>query len=81
MGVKNFLTRKMLERHLKKLPEGQRAMFMKMFEKDPALFEKIAKEVKEKKDQGQDEMLATVAVMKKYQSEMQQLMRTVQKTT
>ena len=79
MGVKDFLARKVLERQMKHLPEGQREMFMRMFEEDPKLFETIAKEIKEKKDQGQDEMLAAMSVMKKYQSEMQALMLKTQK--
>lgn len=78
MGVKSFLTQKIMERQLKHLPEEQRKLFMRMFEENPELFEKIAKEVKEKKKGGQDEMLAAAAVMRKYQSEMQQLMMKIQ---
>ena len=77
MGIKNFVTRKMLQRQLKNLPESQREMFMKMFENNPDLFEKIAKEIKEKKDQGQDEMLAATTVMKKYQPELQKAMMNI----
>ena len=79
MGVKSFLTRKMMEGQLKKhLPKEQRELFIRMFEENPELFEKIAKEVKEKKRNGQDEMLATAAVMQRYQSEMQQLIMKMQ---
>ncbi len=78
MGVKSFIARKMIERQMKNLPESQKAMFMSMYERNPALFENIAKEIQEKKKQGQDEMLATMAVMKKYQPEMQKLMTDVQ---
>ncbi len=81
MGMKNFLARKMLDRQLKNLPESQRAIFIKMFDEDPEFFERLAKEIKEKKDQGQDEMLAAMAVMKKHQPEMQKLMAKVQNTT
>lgn len=59
---------------MKHLPKEQREMFIRMFEENPELFEKIAKEVKEKKKEGQDEMLAAAAVMQKYQGEMQQIM-------
>ena len=79
MGMKSFVTRKLLERQLKGVPEAQRVLFMQMFEKNPALFEKIAKEVEQKKKGGQDETLASMAVMKKYQSELQALMLSVQK--
>ena len=79
MGVKDFFVRKALERQMKDLPDAQRALFIKMFEESPELFEKIAQEIKEKKKEGQDEMLATVSVMKKYQSEMQALMSKIQR--
>ena len=81
MGVKDFLTKKMLEKQLKHMPEGQRKMFMRMFEENPELFEKIAKEVKEKKKGGQDEMLAVASVMRKYQPEMQALIKKIGHTT
>lgn len=80
MGIKGFLTKKMMERQLKNMPEGQRKLFMRMFEENPDLFEKIAKEVQEKKKGGQDEMLATASVMRKYQSTMQELIKKIQHT-
>lgn len=81
MGIKGFLTKKMMERQLKHMPEEQRKLFMRMFEENPDLFEKIAKEVQEKKKSGQDEMLAAAAVMRKYQSEMQGLLKKIGHTT
>ena len=81
MGIKGFLTKKMMERQLKNMPEEQRKLFMRMFEENPDLFEKIAKEVQEKKKGGQDEMLATASVMRKYQSEMQELIKKIRHTT
>ena len=81
MGIKGFLTKKMMERQLKNLPEEQRNLFMRMFEENPDLFEKIAKEVQEKKKGGQDEMLAAASVMRKYQSEMQGLIKKIRHTT
>ena len=44
------------------------------------MFEKIAKEIQEKKKDGQDEMLAAMAIMKKYQPEIQALMKKVRNT-
>ena len=75
MGIKGFLTKKMLESQLKHMPEEQRKLFLRMFEENPDLFESIAKEVKEKKKSGQDEMLAAAAVMRKYQPQMQELLK------
>ena len=79
MGVKSYVTRKMLERQLKDMPEQQRMLFMRMIEKNPTLFETIAKEVQQKKKEGQDETLASMAVMKKYQTELQSLMLSLEK--
>lgn len=80
MGVKGFLTKKMMERQLKNMPEEQRKLFIRMFEENPDLFEKIAKEVQEKKKSGQDEMLAAASVMRKYQSEIQGLLKKIRHT-
>lgn len=79
MGVKRFLVRKAIERQMKDVPLQQRELFMQLFEENPELFEKIAMEVREKKKGGQDEMLATMSVMKKYQSEMQTLIQKMQR--
>lgn len=80
MGVKGFFLRKVIENQMKHLPKDQREMFIRLFEENPKLFEKIAKEVKEKKRAGQDEMLAAAAVMQKYQSEIQQLVSSMKRT-
>ncbi len=79
MGLRDFITKKALERQLKKMPEEQRTLFRKMFEKNPALFERIAQEIAMKKRKGQDETLASVAVMKKYESEMRTLAMQIQR--
>ena len=79
MGVKSFFVRKAIERQMKDFPEEQREMFIRLFEENPELFEKIAREVKEKKKAGQDETLAAVSVMKKYQADMQALMQKLQR--
>jgi hypothetical protein len=48
-------------------------MLAKAVEKDPKLFEKIAKEIDELKKSGKPEMYAALDVMKKYQKELQAL--------
>ena len=45
--IKNFAIKKLLEKQLKNVPADQREMIMTMVEKDPALFEKIAKDFQE----------------------------------
>lgn len=75
-GIKNFFVKKLLEKQLKNVPEAQRNQIMNIVQKNPELFEKIAKEVEnKKKHEGKDEMSATMEVMRKYQNEMRNLMR------
>ncbi len=67
----NFLLKKMLK--AKGVPEEQIDMFIKMIEKDPELFKKIAQEIEEKVKSGQDQQVASMAVMKKYEAELKKL--------
>lgn len=73
--VKNFAVKKLLEKQLKSVPEDQREMIMTMVEKDPKLFEKIAKELQEEmKANGNNQMNAAMKVLPKYQSEIMSIM-------
>ncbi len=75
-GIKNFFVKKLVEKQLKNVPPAQREMIIKMVEKNPDLFKKIAEEVEnKKKHEGKDEMTATMEVMKKYQNEIRNLMQ------
>ena len=68
--VKDYAVKKLLERQLKDVPEDQKEMIMTMVEKDPQLFEKIAKEIQaEMKANGNDQMQAAMTVLPRYQSE------------
>lgn len=67
----NFLLKKMLK--AKGVPEDQIEMFIKMIEKDPELFKKIAKEIEEKVKSGKDQQYASMEVMKKYEAELKKL--------
>jgi len=83
MGFKSFLMKKTLqmkgmpkdqaEKMAKELSENpQLAASLKALQSDPevkALFEKIQKEIEEKKKSGMQEMYAGVMVMEKYKSE------------
>lgn len=74
-GIKDFVVKKMLEKQLKNVPPAQRDMIMNMVQKNPDLFKKIAAEVEnKKKNEGKDEMVATMEVMRKYQGELRNLM-------
>ena len=68
--IKNFATKKLLEKQLKDAPPEQKEMIMTMLEKDPKLFEKIAKEMQaELKKNGNNQMAASMKVLPKYQKE------------
>lgn len=68
---KNFLLKKMLR--TQGVPEAQIDMFITMMERDPKLFETIAKEVKAKMDGGVDQQTASMEVMKKYENDLKKL--------
>ena len=65
--------KQIMKRQMKDVPEDQKAQMMGMVEKNPELFQKIALEVQEVVKKGTDQMLATMKVAKKYQSELQKL--------
>ncbi len=72
--IKQFFLKQALKYGAKDLPKEQLAMFEKMIDKNPALFEKIAKEMKDLEKNGKPEMYAALDIMKKYQKELQALM-------
>lgn len=72
--IKEFLMKKLLQRQLKDVPEAQRVQIMAMVEKDPKLFERIAKEIKAEMKTGKDQTAAAMIVMPRYQKELQTLM-------
>jgi len=74
MGVKDFITEKLIRSKMKNLPKNQQDMFIKLIQKKPELFKKIGDEVKVLKKNGVSEMTATMQVMRKYQAEIQKLM-------
>lgn len=60
---------------MKNVPEDQQKMIMEMMDKDPALFEKIAKEMQaELKSNGNNQMAAATKVLPKYQKEIMAIM-------
>ena len=75
MGIKSFLLGKMLKSQLKGVPEAQQDMIIAAVEKNPELFENIAKEVQEKIKGGMDQQAATMQVMMAHQKELQEAMK------
>lgn len=59
----------------KGLPQEQIDLVMTLMEKDPELFKRIASEIEQKKKEGRDETAAAMEVMRKYQGDIQKLMR------
>lgn len=74
--LKQFLIKKMLSKQLKGMPKEEQDKILSMVENNPQLFQKIALEIKQKVDAGKDQMSATVEVAQKYQSELQDTMKT-----
>jgi len=72
--IKNYATKKLLEKQLKDVPPDQREMLMGMMEKDPQLFENIANDIKSEMKQGSSQTQAAMKVMPKYQEKLQKLM-------
>lgn len=67
--------KKVLESQMKNVPEDQKQMILEMLEKDPKLFEKIAKEMQEElKKNGNNQMAAATKVLPKYQKEIMAVM-------
>ena len=67
---KKFATKKLLDSQLKNVPEDQKEMIMGLMEKDPKLFEKIAKEIQAEMKNGANQMTASMKVLPKYQKEL-----------
>ncbi|MEZ4195492.1 MAG: hypothetical protein R3B53_03855 [Candidatus Paceibacterota bacterium] len=73
--IKQFALKKVLQSQMKNVPADQQQMIMEMLEKDPALFEKIAKEIQEElKKNGNNNMAAAMKVLPKYQKEIMTVM-------
>ncbi len=68
--MKNFAMRKLLEKQLKNAPPEQKEMITALMEKNPQVFEQIAKEMQEElKKNGNNQMAAAMKVLPKYQNE------------
>ncbi len=59
---------------MKGVPEAEQERLISMVEKNPELFQKIATEAQEKMKGGQDQMAATMEVMKKYEKELKEIL-------
>ena len=74
MGLQNFIINQVAKNKLKDVPEAQREMMLAMIQKNPDLFKKIGEEIDRRvKKGGENQMKATMEVMKKYQDELRAL--------
>lgn len=75
MGIQNFLLKTVAGWKMKDVPAGQREQMMALLEKDPELMKKIGEEIERRtKKGGENQMKATMEVMKKYRTELAALM-------
>ncbi len=74
-GISGLLLQKLAQKQLEGLPPEQRAMFMRMLEKNPDLFMQIAQEVQEKMASGVEQMAAAQEVFSLHESELRALMQ------
>lgn len=75
MGIQSFILKQVAKSKLKDVPEGQRDMLLGMLEKNPEIFKKIGEEIERRKKGGENEMKATMEVMRKYKDELGALMQ------
>jgi hypothetical protein len=75
MGIQDFLLSQAMKWKMKDVPEEQREQIMALVKKNPELFKKIGEEVERRTKGGEPQMKATMEVMKKYRTELSELMR------
>ncbi len=73
--IKDFFLKNVAKFGTRNLPKDQQEFILNIVEKNPSLFEKIAKETKELTDAGKPEMYASFEVMEKYKKELQAVMQ------
>jgi hypothetical protein len=72
-GISNGM-KKMLQAKLKNVPQAEQEKLLKMVEKNPDLFMKIATEIQAKMKEGKSEMDAAMEVMKSHEAELKVLL-------
>ena len=74
--LQDFILKTVLGNKLKHLPKDQQDMLLALVKKDPELFKKIGEEIDRRvKKGGEQQMKATMEVMKKYRGDIQALMQ------
>lgn len=74
MGIKDFFLKQALKYKLKDVPEDQREKLMAVMEANPEFFKKVGDKVQARVKNGESELVATMAVMREHQAELQKIM-------
>ena len=69
-----MMMKAMMSRQLKGMPKGMQDKVLEAVDKNPDFFKKMADEIKERTDQGEDKMMASQAVAMKYQQDLMKIM-------
>jgi len=72
---KDFLTKQLLKRQLKGVPEDQQQKIMALIEKDPDFFKKIGDQIQEEIKKGKGQMEASMSVMKEHREYLASLLK------
>ncbi len=75
MSIQGFLLNQYAKWKLRDVPEAQREQMTALISKNPQLFKKIGEEIERRKKGGEGEMKAAMEVMKKYRTELSELMQ------
>lgn len=75
MAMQDFLLRQAMKWKMKDVPKDQQEQILALVQKNPDLFKKIGEEVEKRVKNGENQMKATMEVMKKYRTELAVLMQ------
>ena len=71
---KDFITRQLLKKQLKGVPEEQQEKIMNLIQKDPEFFKVIGEKIQEEIKKGKGQMEATMSVMKEHREKLAALL-------
>lgn len=72
--IKEFFIKQMVKRKLGNLPPAMQEKIAQAIEKDPEFFSALSKEIDREIKQGKSQTVASIAVMKKHQQRLRELM-------
>lgn len=73
--LRNFMLRQLMTSKLKDVPQDQQEQLLKMVEKNPELFKKIALTVQAKMKEGKKQQTAMLEVLQLYRKEFEALIK------